>query len=54
MTGFIANKVHKVLQLPENEKPVAFLAIGELSPNSLESSPFPKQRLPLSETVKYD
>lgn len=50
MSGFVPEEVHRVLKLPPNQWPVAYLAIGsELDP----PSPLPRFRLPLQELFTH-
>jgi len=51
MSGFLPVEVHKVLSLPTNEWPVAYLAIGS---EADESDPnLPKFRVALKDLVQY-
>lgn len=50
MSGFVPEEVHKLLALPKNEHPVAYMAIGSKSD---KLSPFKKMRLELNQIVRY-
>lgn len=49
MEGFMPQEVAKILELPENLQPLAFLAVGE-DPDS--DTPFPRFRFPESDLVQ--
>jgi nitroreductase len=51
MGGFVASDVHKVLQLPDNEWPVVYLAIGSTEDPSDETRT--KLRLKKSDLFKF-
>ena len=51
MSGFVPEEVHKVLGLPDNEHPVAYMAVG--SKEDSKPSSFKKMRLDLNQIVRY-
>lgn len=53
MSGFQPEKVHEILNLPTNEQPVAYLAVGNYPENEADANHLPKQRLELSEIVRF-
>jgi nitroreductase len=53
MTGFASDQVHSVLNLPECELPVAYLAIGHYPEKEEDANHFPKLRLETEEIVRY-
>jgi nitroreductase / dihydropteridine reductase len=56
MGGFQPEKVRDVLNLPQSELPVAYLAVGkrlEGEDGEKLMNPFPKLRLSLPEMIKY-
>ena len=54
MGGFEPEKVKIAMNLPENETPVAFLAVG-VAPDESDprSNPYPKTRFPMDYLVKH-
>lgn len=50
MEGFMANEVTKILELPENLVPLAFLAVGEDAAND---GAYPRFRFPETDLIQY-
>lgn len=54
MGGFIPEAVHEIMQLPANEKPVAYLAVGHPpDEHDTTANPLPKIRLELEDIVRF-
>ena len=52
MSGFVPSGVAEVLNLPENETPVAYLAIGHYPEDESKALPYPKFRFPINDIVR--
>ncbi len=53
MSGFVADGVASVLNLPENEKPVAYLAVGHYPEDEKAALPYPRVRYSTNDLVRF-